>query len=268
MLLRNNIRTWCAVARLAARSTTERFAPLMFSVVCTVMTLFGLFTVYESSVGRAGTVRGMGLAAVLWSLAMYSVYWGVGTRYIFRDIADDVRDGSIEVRVLKPLHYLSWRIAHRLGKQIPMLGQQLTVNSMLLMTFVGAPDIMVSWTWAGAMFGLFLLGIAISVLLFTCVGLCAFWIENPNPVMWIVDKIVMIIGGAFVPIALFPNTLRTIAEWSPFGAMMSFSQAFTPDFLYRVPVLFFAQCVWIVIMACFLASMWHFAMRRVAINGG
>ena len=268
MLLQNSIRTWGAVVRLAARSTTERFAPVLFSVISTIITLYALFTVYGTSVGTAGTIRGMGLASVLWSLSMYSIYWGLGTRYIFWDISEDVRDGSIEVRLLKPLHYLAWRIAHRLGKQIPMLGQQLLVNSALLLVFVGVPDIVVSWMWAGALLGLFAFGIVLSIFIFTGVGLCAFWIENPAPVMWIVDKFVMIVGGAFVPIALFPNTLRAIAEWSPFGAMMGFSQAFTPDFLQRTPLLFVSQGVWLAIMTCVIMIMWHFAMRRVAINGG
>ncbi|MEK7632619.1 MAG: ABC-2 family transporter protein [Patescibacteria group bacterium] len=263
----NSLRTFVTIVQLAARSTTERLLPLVFSLGCTIVTLFGLFSVYQSSIGTA-SVRGMNLATVLWSLAMYSVYWGVGTRYIFRDISDDVKDGSIEVRLVKPMHYLLWRVAHRLGKQIPMLGQQLVVNFSFLMVYVGAPEVHATPVWFLTTVGLFVLGIFISVMVFICVGLSAFWIENSMPVMWIVDKLVMIVGGAFVPIVLFPNALRLIAEWSPFGAMMAFSQAFTPDFLHHAPFLFVSQALWMMIMAGVVGLMWHLAMKRVAVNGG
>ena len=264
----NNLRTAFTLARLAAKSTTERLLPLFISIACTIVTLLGLFSVYESGIGTSGTVHGMGLTAVLWSLAMYSVYWGVGSRYIFRDISDDVKDGSVEVKLVKPMHYIVWRIAHRLGRQIPMLGQQLIVNVTFLMVYVGTPDIAVTPQWLFTVLGLFICGISISIMVFVSVGLCAFWIENPAPVMWIVDKFVMIIGGAFVPIALFPHALRVVAEWSPFGAMMAFSQAFTPEFLVHAPKLFLSQVVWIVMMACIVSLMWRGAMHRVAINGG
>lgn len=263
----NNIRTAIAIGRLAAKAMTERLLPLMISLLCTIMTMYGLFSVYESGIGM-GEVRGMGLAAVLWSLAMYSVYWGVGSRYIFRDISDDVKDGSVEMRLVKPMHYLLWRVAHRLGRQVPMLGQRLVVNISFLLVYVGVPNISVSPQWVLTVLGLFLCGIMISIMVFIVVGLCAFWIENPMPVMWIVDRFVMIIGGAFVPIALFPSALRVAAEWSPFGAMMAFSQAFTPEFLVHAPKLFLSQGVWLVMMGCIVALMWRAAMRRVAVNGG
>jgi ABC-type uncharacterized transport system permease subunit len=268
MPLRNNFRTAIAIARLSAKSTTERLLPLAISVLCTLVTLYGLFSVYGTGMGASGSVRGMELAAVLWSLAMYSIYWGVGSRYLFRDISDDVKDGSVEMKLVKPMHYLLWRVAHRLGKQIPMLGQQLLVNFAFLMAYVGLPDVVVTPQWMLTVLGLFVCGIIISVLVFICVGLCAFWIENAAPVMWIVDKFVMIIGGAFVPIVLFPDTIRHIAEWSPFGAMMAFSQAFTPEFLAHAPMLFASQAVWIGISGMIVATMWHMAMKRVAVNGG
>ncbi len=263
----DSIRTALTIARLAARSITERVLPQFIAFLCTIVTLYGLFTVYGSSIST-GSVNDMGLAAVLWSLSMYSIYWGVGSRYIFRDISDDVKDGSIELRLVKPVHYLVWRVAHRLGRQIPMFGQQILVNSVFLMLYIGFPDIVVTPEWVMTVLGLFIVGITISLALYVAVGLCAFWIDNPLPVMWIVEKFVMIIGGAFVPIALFPSVLKSVVEWSPFGAMLAFSQAFTPNFLEHAPRLFASQLLWLLVMYGLVAIMWHMALRRVAINGG
>lgn len=263
----NNARTAVTIARLAMRSTTERLLPLGISMICTLLTLYGLFTVYGTGMGT-GAVKGMELAAVLWSLGMYSMYWALGTRHIFRDITSDVKDGSIETKLVKPMHYLLWRVAHRLGKQAPLFVQQVVLNVTFLLLFIGVPVVAVSPFWVIALLGLLFFGSLVAIFLFTMVGLCAFWIEDAHPVMWIMDKFSMILGGAFVPIALFPSALRAVAEWSPFGAMLAFTQAFTPEFLVRAPMLFLSQVVWIVVLFGGMTLMWRAAMHRVAINGG
>lgn len=210
----------------------------------------------------------MTLAGTLWSLSMYSINWGIGMRTAFRDVSDDVKDGTIEMRLTRPFHYFWFVASLLLGRRLPILFPQFLLNVLFLLLFVGFPPIELTFAWAAGVVGLFIFGNFLAFLLYTCVGMSAFWIDDATPAMWFVDKLVMILGGAYVPVAFFPQTFRLIAEWSPFGAVIGFSQAFSPDFISRLPYLFLSQGVWVLLLGILLAFMWRFALRRIVINGG
>lgn len=261
------LQSW-TIIRLIARSSIEQWTIVAFSLFSTVVLLFSLFAVYGFSMEKTGPVHGVSLVAVLWSISMYSMYWGVGMRNIFRDIANDVKDGTVELRLIRPIHYLYYVLLVRLGKQMIVIPFQIIVNIVLLSIFVGFPPIALTPIWFGSFLSLFVFGNFLAFLMFSCVGLSSFWIEEPMPIMWIVDKLVMVLGGAFVPIAFFPPVLRLITEWSPFGAMLGFSQAFTPEFLSHVPTLLFSQAVWIVMFGLLAMALWGSARKRLEVNGG
>ena len=49
------------------------------------------------------------------------------------------------------------------------------------------------------------------------IGLLAFWTEEVAPFYWIIQKLVFIVGGMFIPINLFPSWLAGVAGALPFA---------------------------------------------------
>ena len=56
------------------------------------------------------------------------------------------------------------------------------------------------------------------------VGLTAFWVEDTQPAEWIYSKLVITVGGLFLPLDLFPDWLATIARALPFAAGSCYRQ--------------------------------------------
>ncbi len=268
MRLIANIRTFAATFRVSFRSSLESKMSVCFSFINTIIVTLILFGIFQVAFAQSGSIRGLTFSAAMWSLAMYSLWWGIGIRNVFTDISMSIKDGSIETRLVRPQHFLAYIAAFRLGKQVVFFLLQILVNGVLLFLLVGAPPVDPTAFWCLSIATLFLGGMIIALCMYACIGLTTFWLEDSQPVMWIVDKSTMILGGSFVPVALLPSMVRRFAEWSPFGAIMSFAQAFAPDFSERFPSLILSQMLWIVILGILCSTMWSMGRKNIAINGG
>lgn len=268
MRLIANIRAFAATFRVSFRASLESKMSVAFSFLNTIVVTLILFGIFQVAFVQTGSIRGLTFVAAMWSLAMYSLWWGIGIRNMYSDIANAIKDGSIETRIVRPQHFLAYIAAMRLGRQVNFLVLQIVVNGALLLWLVGLPPVDPTLAWLASVAALFVGGMIIALFMYICIGLSTFWLDDSMPVMWIVDKSTMILGGSFVPVALLPSSVRTFAEWSPFGAIMSFAQAFSPDFAGRFTSLLLPQLVWICVLGLLCSGMWSLGRKKIAINGG
>ena len=266
----SNVRKYTVTARLAFHNSVSTFHTAIASLLSSLAILGALFAIYRYSFGEVGgSVHGVSVAAAVWALSMYSVYWAIGMRNVYKDVTDQVRDGTLETFLNKPVNYPLYIISNRFGRQVMVMIINVVLNTLLCLAFVGLPPVHPSPLVFLECAALLLGGVILGAFTYLLVGMCSFWLEESTPVMWMVDKSVMILGGAFVPVALFPPLMRTLAEWSPFGAMMSFSQVFYgAEFLVRFPELMLAQVLWIAALALLAIVMWSRARKRMFVNGG
>ncbi len=208
------------------------------------------------------------LSSALWSIAGYFVLSSLYLRILYRDISDDIQQGSIELHLSKPYNYLLRMMCVRLGRGLPDLGLSLVVLILILSLLVGYPQVAMTVLWALKTTCVFLLGIPLSLLVYGMVGLSAAWIEDATPLFWIIDKSVMILGGSYVPIALFPHSVSWVAAHSPFGAMMFITHVFNQDFSERWVALVTTQIAWIAILVFLSWFMYRRLQRRLLIHGG
>ena len=133
---------------------------------------------------------------------------------------------------------------------------------------VGIPETMKSWFFVETFVVTLFLSIVLLLLIYAVVGLFSFWIEDIKPLYWIVDKAVMILGGSYVPVALFPSVLKTLALWSPFGASQFITStvynSWESDYLRLIGM----QLFWVVSIGIIVLYMFNQAHKKVSVNGG
>lgn len=268
MRLIANIRAFAATFRVSFRASLESKMSVFFSFINTIVVTIALFGIFQIAFGNNGSIHRLTFAAAIWSLAMYSLWWGIGIRNIYNDIANTIKDGSIETRIVRPQHFLAYVVALRLGRQVNFFALQIIVNGVLLLWLVGLPPVDPTLAWFASVAALFVGGMMIALFMYICIGLTTFWLNDSMPVMWIIDKSTMILGGSFVPVALLPSSVRLFAEWSPFGAIMSFAQGFAPDFSERFWSLLLSQGIWVFVLGALCVTLWTQGRKKIAINGG
>lgn len=111
-------------------------------------------------------------------------------------------------------------------------------------------------------------GTLVSAMLYILIVLPALWIDDAQPLYWLVDKAILIFGGAYIPIALLPKSFQNFANLTPFGAPMFATQMFYPDFSERWFLLFAVQLFWIIVLLFSISIVFSKAQFKLSVNGG
>lgn len=263
-----SLRKYWVAARISARDSSSNYGTIIANDLAVGVTITALFSVYSFVFAARPSVRGVTLSMALWSIGMYTMYWSTGIRNIFRDIAFDVKNGSVEGILNKPVDYIMLTVAKRCGRQTWVCLSTIALATLILLIMVGLPQINFSLLWLVEFFGLLIGGLLLAILCFSLIGISAFWLDDNDPVMWIFDKSVMILSGSIVPVVFFPSWLKAIATWSPMGAMVSFSRAFTGDLIIQFPELFLSQLIWCTVILLSTIIIWQRTKRILSIYGG
>ena len=104
--------------------------------------------------------------------------------------------------------------------------------------------------------------------MYAIIGLLSFFMQDVRPIYWIADKFVMVLGGSYLPVALFPPFMKLLAFISPFGAInfttSTVYSTWNTEFGIRIGL----QVIWIVIFGLLLIYVYKKAREKAMINGG
>lgn len=217
---------------------------------------------------HAGSIGGIAYDSLAWSIFFYFAFSTLRLRDISHDIMRDVQSGSVEVFLNKPINYVFYRMWWRIGTGIVPFLVLTIAGSCVLVFLVGVPDSIRSLLFFGTLIPVVLFGILLSLFIYSIVGLMAFWMEDINPIYWIVDKAVMILGGSYLPIALFPRYLAHMALWSPFGASQFITHTVYEGWSQQWVTKIAIQVGWCLILGFFVWLIYSRAKKMLSVNGG
>jgi ABC-2 type transport system permease protein len=217
---------------------------------------------------NGGVVNGVTYQVAAWSMFFYFSFSTLRLRDISRSIMQDVQTGRVEVLFNKPISYLLYRFWWQIGFGVYSFVVVTILGAIALIWLIGLPASMTIAMFLPTML-LTLLGASLlSLILYGIVGLLAFWLEDINPVFWIVDKAVMILGGSYLAVALFPKFLYQIAVYSPFGASLFVTHTVYDSWRYSWYILLAWQWGWIIILSIVMRCLFARAQKKVSVNGG
>lgn len=217
---------------------------------------------------KGGEINGTPFILIAWSMLFYFVFMTFRLRDIAREIMRDVQSGTVEILLSKPVSYIAYKIWWQIGSGIYSFLVAVIIGSVALMSIVGIPDTMSIPLFVPTLFLTLLGAILLSLLIYTIIGLLSFWIEEIGPIYWIVDKAVMILGGSYLPIALFPDFMYKLALYSPFGASQFITHTVYEPWQNNWYMLVGIQYLWIVILMAVMIIMFNYARQKVSVNGG
>lgn len=263
------IKPYLRVVQMHARADRANNSRLIGAVLLSVARVGLLAAIYRVAY-QTLPVSSLSYPNAVWSLAIYYAFiLNLGLRAVFTLVNQEVRSGDIEVALLRPLDWPLSKICELLGKNGPEFLIQLVVLPLALLLFVGPPDVShLSWGIGAGFMVLTVLSIVTASALFLTVGLLAFWLTDAQPVFRLVDKIILIFGGGFVPIALLPAAVQVFVRYSPFGVYAAPTQLFNPAIGSHMVATLIAAVGWSLALIVLCQFVWTRAQRRVEVNGG
>lgn len=206
------------------------------------------------------------MASICWYAALAQMMLFLSPR-LFLVIENDVRSGDIAYFLTRPLSYVGMRMAEGFGAMMANVSVYCTAGLPLLALGIGAwPD------HVGAMLvglGLMVTGSVIHLLMQVFSGLTALWLHDADTVYRMYQKILIVMGGLYLPVSLYPEGLQAVAKILPFYAMLGAPlEPMLEGSLAAVPGIIMLQMVWMGFAAGLVAATYAICRRRVEINGG
>ncbi|WP_338554493.1 ABC-2 family transporter protein [Paenibacillus sp. KS-LC4] len=186
-----------------------------------------------------------------------------------REIANDIRDGSVATQMTRPYSYLLVKMMQGFGEGLFRL-LLFMIPGMIIVCLifpVTLPTDPMTWMiYLVMLLFSFLINSQINIL----TGLFAFFVENNEGMMRMKRVMVDLFSGVVVPIAFFPGWLAVVMKWLPFQAI-----TYLPSSVFtgrtpgsEIAGVFGLQVVWFVVLLVPIWFTWRAARKRLFVQGG
>jgi len=230
-----------------------------------LITLFVFSRIWDL-VQTAGGLGERTEAELIWYIAITE--WVVlSTPQAHLEIEEDLRSGTLVARLPQPVSYFGARFSESLGAAAVRMAVLGATGFVFALFLAGHPPEEPASLAVAA--PLAVAATVLSVAWVNAIGGLAIWLNDTSPLYWVWQKLVYILGGLLLPLEIYPDRLRTVAEWTPFAAMLNGPgrMVFGVDGSDALAVgLLLAG--WLALAAGLLSALWARASRSLEAYGG
>lgn len=237
----------------------------VFNMISRCLIVFLLYSYIFKING--GNINGVDYKTTMWSMFIYFCIMILNIRRLDNIIMTEVKSGNVEMFMNKPTSYLTISFFKVIGMGLFSFIFISVLGSIIMALTVGVPNLNLK-VFIPTFIITLVLGQILGLLIYGLIGLMAFFIQDTRPIHWIVDKFVMILGGSYLPISMFPKFMKVVAFTSPFGAINFASstvyETWNNEFMIRIGL----QLFWIVVFSLLLNYVYNKSKEKAMINGG
>ena len=215
---RSVTKAWCVLKLVWSERLVYRvnfLLEILSGLFSSVILVFLWIAIYRSS-GRHG-IGGYQLA----EMATYILGGGLINTFILTtaenpETSQSIQDGTLSNLLVTPISPYGVWLVRDLGTKLFLFMVGMAGYAAVLFLF---RELLVLRLGAGHL-AFFFLSLALAALLhfliFEALSLLAFWIENTYGIRFTMRVIMEVVGGAIIPLSLFPDILQNIFLFLPF----------------------------------------------------
>lgn len=242
---------------------------LLFHTIIFALIMYIMMNVWNYLYDSPSTyIVGYSYPQMIWYVILTELLWFSTRSFILNNqIGSDIRSGNISVYMNKPYNYIGFIFFRYLGEISVNLLNYLPMGAIIgiLYLYVFPKHNILS---AFSFILSFILSIVINGLIRLVLGMSSFWIENTQPLIWLYEKLILIIGTIF-PIELFPEWIQNILMRTPIYVISYGPAKLFVDFhkdIFRHII--FMQALYIVAGLLLLWMVYKKGRIKIDINGG
>ncbi|MBR0146487.1 MAG: ABC-2 family transporter protein [Eubacterium sp.] len=243
---------------------------LFIMVVGNLLYLILIYFLWKAIYASAGTdrVNGMTFSDTLIYLVLATAMFTFMEMYAVWEIGRDIQSGKMVLNLLKPMKYrtyLFWSysgtlVSHFLVTFLPTL---------IIVRIVTGDAIPLSWNLLLFLVAA-LMAVVINYSIDFIVGTICIFTESIWGINIMKQVIVLLLSGATIPVAFFPEGLRTVVYFLPFQSIYNTPLTIligkeTPENILWMMGL---QLFWCVFLGVASRLFWSRSIRRITVNGG
>jgi ABC-2 type transport system permease protein len=238
-------------------------------IVIYALNIGAYYFLWKAIYGSSESLGGMSVTQMTTYVAISWMARAFYFNNLDREIANEIRDGSVAVQFIRPYNYLIVKMMQGFGEGLFRLFL-FSVPGMIVASLL-FPVVLPSNPGVWAVFLVMLLfSFLINSQINILTGLLAFFVENNEGMMRMKRVAVDLFSGLIIPVSLFPAAMSAVLEWLPFQAITYlpgsvFTGRVTGAAVYQA---FAVQVVWFLILIVPIWWMWRRARSRLFVQGG
>jgi ABC-type uncharacterized transport system permease subunit len=265
------LKKYLALTRAGILDSMQFRLAMLVMVAGNLLYLTIVFFLWKSIYASAGTdiVNGMTFHDTLIYLVLATALFNFMEMYTVWEIGRNIQSGKIVLDLLKPMRYRSYLFWSYSG----------TFVIQFFATFLPTFIIVCIVTGGAIPMGTNLLYFIISVIMAVVinysidfiVGTICLYTQSIWGINIMKQVIVLLLSGATIPIAFFPEALKKVVECLPFQSIYNTPLTIllnnSPNFETMVLKLGI-QLIWCIVLLLLSSLFWKVSMRQITVNGG
>ena len=262
---------YLALTRAGIIESLQFRASFIVMVIGNILYLIVVYFLWKAIYASAGTdvVNGMTFSDTLVYLVLATALFNFMEMYAVWEIGRNIQSGKIVLDLLKPMEY----------RKLLFWSYSGTFIMQFLFTFLPTFIIVAAVSGGAIPIGINLLYFAVSVVLAVSinysidfiVGTICLYTESIWAINIMKQVIVLLLSGATVPIAFFPEPLKSIVYYLPFQSIYNAPLSLLLDgspSANTVLTTLGMQLFWCAAMFVISKAFWKVSLRQITVNGG
>lgn len=245
------------------------FIMLFANLIYLVLVYYLWKAIYASS--GTDVVNGMTFSDTMIYLILATALFNFLEMFVMWNMSWSVQSGKIVLDLLKPMRYRKYTFWSYSGSYVVQF----------VLTFIPTFIIVMIVTKGAISLGINLLWFVIATVLALLINyniemlvapICLFT-ESIWGINIVKETIVLLLSGASIPLAFFPEKARMIVQYLPFRAVYDIPLSMLlgksgTDTWQGLVSLFGLQLIWLVVLTIAGNIFWNCAVKKVTVNGG
>lgn len=266
-----NLKKYLSLTRAGIMESLQFRLGTIVMVIGNLLYLIVVYFLWKAIYASAGkdVVNGMTFTDTLIYLVLATALFGFMEMYTVWEIGRNIQSGKIVLDLLKPMEYRRYLFWSYSGSFV----------TQFFFTFLPTFIIVGIVTHGAIPLRINLLYFVISVIMAVSinysidffVGTICLFTESIWGINIMKQVIVLLLSGATIPIAFFPEPLKTIVYYLPFQSIYNapltllLDGAPTPQ---TVLTILGTQLIWCIVMTVLSTLFWKVSLRQITVNGG
>ncbi|WP_303804931.1 ABC-2 family transporter protein [Ruminococcus flavefaciens] len=265
------LKKYLALTRAGIMETLQFRLSFVVMVIGNLLYLIVVYFLWDAIYESAGTdvVNGMTFSDTLIYLVLATALFNFMEMYAVWEIGRSIQSGKIVLDLLKPMEYRKYLFWSFSGSFI----------AKFLLTFLPTFIAVAIVTNGAIPMGINLLYFVLSVVMAVSinysidfiVGTICLYTESIWGINIMKQVIVLLLSGATIPLAFFPDTLRTVVNYLPFQSIYNAPLTILLDgapTAETVLTTLGTQLIWCIVMMVISKLFWKVSLRQITVNGG
>ena len=245
------------------------FVTLFANLIYLVLVYYLWKAIYASS--GVDVVNGMTFTDTMIYLILATSLFNFLEMFIVWDMSRSIQSGKIILDLLKPMKFRMYTFWSYSGSHVVSF----------IMTFIPTFIVVMIITKGAIPVGLNLVYFLIATVFALIVNFniemivatICLYTESTWGINIVKETIVLLLSGASIPLAFFPEKLRTVVDYMPFRAVYDIPLTILlekngSDTLQGLLPMFGFQLLWIVILTAAGTLFWNYSVKKITVNGG